>query len=176
MRITDDEIQPMMIIKKNKKEVAAFRVIPYKNNMRDVIYIGKKCSLRFEAAILTSRAYKLSIERLIKVLPITPSKIDEKELTRSLNKALKKYNEMCKYEQPREIVSINDLHKELKRINRKIEICKFNNEDYSQLQIRRDDIVDELGFATDIKRYNHKQFNGYRVAPSKGYIKIYGIN
>lgn len=174
VKITEDEIQPMMIINKGKREVAAFRIIPYKESMKEIIYIGKKNGLRFEAAILTSKAYKLTIDKIVKVLSIN-SDIDKKELNKALNKALKKYNKMCKYEQPSDIVSIKDLHKELKSINRRIEMCKFNNEDYSRLQVRRDEIVEELGFATDIKRYNNK-FDGYRVAPNKGYIKIYGIN
>ncbi|MFR8870766.1 hypothetical protein [Paraclostridium sordellii] len=86
------------------------------------------------------------------------------------NKASNKYKKIVQYEQISELVSINNLHKELKIIKKKIEICKFNNKDYEKLQIRRDDIIEELGFATDINSYKNEKFNGYRVAPSKGYI------
>lgn len=172
VKINEYEIRPMMIMKKSKREVAVFRIIPYKSSIKDSIYIGKKYGLKFEAAILTSKAYKVEIDKIIKVLSTNQNTLNKKEL----NQALSKYNKICKYEQPSKLVSIKDLHKELKVIKRKIEICKFNNEDYSKLQIRVDDIVEELGFATPINKYNYNRFNGYRVAPSKGYIKIYGIN
>lgn len=171
VKINEKEIKPMLLIKKSKNEIMGFRIIPNKKGRVDCIHIGKKYGINFDASILTSRIYKVSIEKIIKTISVKQCYSDKPEL----NKILNKCRHMFIYEYSSELVSMSDLYKELKKVNRKIEICKFNNKDYSQLERRRDGIIEELGFEGNTMN-KYKKFDGYRVAPNKGYIKIYGLS
>ncbi len=162
----------MLVIDKVNHETVGFRAVKYKQGLKNCIVIKKNEHLKFDTAILYNQMYRINN----KCIQYKITDVDNKYISN----IMKMYNKCNKYNRDKQIKNdlplINDLHKELHKIKRKIEICKFNNEDYSKLEARLNEIVNELGCSYDNKRHNYKPFNGHRVAVNEGYIKIYGIN
>lgn len=164
-----------MLIMSNKEHgIVGFRAVKYRDGVRNYILISKSeyPKLKFDMAILYDQMYKVNKKQI--EYKITDIKY--KTIFSTIKKYKKHNKNNLNIEVKEELLLRSDLHKELHRLKKKIEICKINNEDYSKLEERLNKILRELNYSDNTKRDNYKPFNGYRVAVNKGYIKIYGIN
>lgn len=170
VKIKSGRVIPMLIIKSSKIGLRGFRVIKYNENIKNTVKINKSGSLKTDMCVLVEKRYKLNKSNTI---GIKLADVEHKKYT----EIMKIYNKLTKYSSiDRDIEyipNIKDLHLELKRIKKKIELCKMNNENYSSLERRQQEILSEIGFESNKPRKNYKPFDGYRVAVTKGYIKVY---
>ncbi len=66
----------------------------------------------------------------------------------------------------------NNLHKELHKIKKEITIAQFNNQNYDELEKKKDQILEELGYPITSSHHKSGSFTRLRHIPSKS-IKIY---
>jgi hypothetical protein len=161
----------IFLVKVNNKIIPALLLIVYykslfvaqlkpslKKDKDNTFYIGNPEGLRSESVVMLYRTYNISNEDIVKkIASITDSKIVDDILN-----AYKKYNKH------------KVLHYELHEIKKKILLAQFNNEDYRKEEKELEAILEELGYSSykDVEN-RFKEFAGYRVAPSRGKIKIF---
>jgi len=90
-------------------------------------------------------------------------KISEVDISKS-KEVIEKYKNYIK---------IQNLHKELHDLKRKITLAQFNNVDYKELEERKSQVLKELGYEEKHHVSQNRMFDGFRVAPTPGYIKVY---
>lgn len=124
------------------------------DNISYSIYVEKIEGMKYDSIVMSNKIRTLDASSVIKIV----GHLGDKELY----KVLEGYEEYIK---------IQELHKELHELKKKIAICQFNNKDYKVYQNRLGEVVRELKFPPKSQRCKHEPRPGI-IAP-KGYIKIY---
>lgn len=151
-------IVPAIIVDINKNgRLLASQLKPFTDKKeKNVVYIGKPDGLRNESVAIAYFMIEIKEKDILSYI----SKIEEYQV----KEIIKKYEKFLK---------MQNLHKELNDIKKKIALAQFNNQDYKNLEERKSKVLEELGYKEVFKSSPYRQFNGFREAPSTGYIKVY---
>lgn len=163
VKIKNDKIVPALLLGTNKQGriiIAQLRTSSKKDTDR-VIPIGHPKGLKSDSVVMPYRVYSITNNDIIKEL----ATIDYQKVRDTIDK----------YNKDQEI---KKLHAELHELKNKIILAKFHNEDYTAFEKKLGYVMRKLGYK---RKYSHayysnkpqKCFGGFRVAPSKGYMKIY---
>jgi len=121
----------------------------------DTVFIGSPKGLKSESVVMVSKAHLIRPNQIIRKL----SQVSEKLVKACLALQV-------------EVNHINKLKKELGMLKKKIQLAKMNNERYSDLEKRFEQIRDEIGYP-EYKDSDPSGYLNYREVPNKGYIRIF---
>lgn len=139
----------------NKRETRSKNKHPKTNKERSIsVYISSREDLQDDAIVMTNKVRVVKQENIIKRV----GELSQDEL----EGMLKGYNQYVK---------IQNLHKELHELKRKIAVYQFNNQNYSAYQKRLDEVLEELGF--NHNTYKNNRNSRINAIPYKGPIRIY---
>jgi hypothetical protein len=188
LRCPDRRVAPVLVIGKKAKKIIGLQVQSYreeinapqkaskpsmvsykqrqqekklkkeKNKKVDMksVVIGKPEGLRYNSIVKVNREVVIEIDAIIASI----AHIDKK----LFSEVLDKYKDFKRKQA---------MHKELHSLKQKILLCQMNNERYDVYEKRLTQIIEELDFPEIHSSNNHRQYMGFRQAPTKGYIKVY---
>ncbi|MCQ6264715.1 hypothetical protein M1K46_03420 [Fictibacillus sp. WQ 8-8] len=122
----------------------------------NTIYIGKPNGLRDPSAVMVLKVHQVEPNNVIK------------ELAHLSDDMVQSVIQLRK-----QLLTHQRLHEEMHIVKRKIELAKFNNENYTPLEIRLDHILKELGYGYGGRNKREKGYLNYREVPTNGIVKIY---
>ncbi|AOY74694.1 hypothetical protein [Clostridium formicaceticum] len=159
VKIKNNKVFPALIVDIRENEnIVVSQLKPLSNKSeKNVVYIGHPKGLKNESVAMIYRLFYISEKDIIKNL----SKIEK----------IKAQEVLDEYER---YIRIRSLHKELHNLKKKITLAQFNNTDYRGLEKRLSEVLEEIGYEDIISKSRYKVFNGFRVAPTEGYTKVYG--
>lgn len=121
----------------------------------NTVFIGKPEGVKTESVVMISKIHKIAPDQIVKKISNVPHKIVDS----------------C-FDLQMKVERINKLKKELSILKRKIQLSKINNEKYSDLEKRFEEIRKEIGYP-EYKKKESKPYLNYREVPSQGYLKIF---
>lgn len=145
--------------KKGKKKKRQKEEEPKKDKkfIVDTVNIGQPQGLKSESVVMLKKLHYIQKDSVIKRLATIS--------TQDFEKCLFTY---------KEIKRMSDLHQELHKIKRKIQLAQLNNEKYGELEKKKDQILKAIGYSNKSLTVKEKRpYLNYREVPDKGRIKVY---
>lgn len=156
IRINDKKIVPGIVLQEYKKgNYLISRLKEPKKDELNIVYIGQPSGLKFKSVAIAYKLIKTEEKNILKYISNVTTKV-VKEILDTNNK----YTKNC------------ELHKELHQLKKEINIAQFNNKPYKDLEKRKDEILEELGYPITQSNYRLGDYTRLRYIPSKS-IKIY---
>ncbi|WKA53184.1 hypothetical protein [Planococcus shixiaomingii] len=141
--------------KKRKKEEN--QMTNNKKQEVDSIYIGQPAGLKSTSVVMLRKIFLINNNAIIKQIAEVPIE--------DYQKCLQTF---------RKIKRINELHQQLHRIKKKIQLAQYNNEKYGDLEKLKDQILKEIGYSNQpLFEKEKKPYKNFREVPNKGRIKVY---
>jgi hypothetical protein len=157
IRTANKSEKATVLIKEKPKNKNKYNNEKVSKKLSNIYYIGKPVGLRDHSTVMVLKVHKLDLSHVVKELATLNEKIVQSVI--HLRKKL--------------LVN-KQLHEEMHLIKKRIELARFNNENYTPLELRLDKILKELGYnKPSNKNKSKKSFLNYRDVPNKGHIKIY---
>lgn len=123
----------------------------------DSIYIGQPVGLKSASVVMLKKIHLIKKDAVIKQI----AKVTDQDY----EKCVQSYET---------IKRISNLHQQLHKIKKKIQLAQYNNEKYRDLEIQKDQILKELGYTNQpLFEKEKKPYLNFREVPNKGRIKVY---
>lgn len=153
-----NKIVPAIILKEISKGIYLTSQLkkPTKNE-QNVVKIGQPEGLNYNSVAICYRLEKVERKDILKCISIVSLKT-----VAVILETHEKYNNYHKFK---------ELHKELHIIKNKINAAQFNNENYKELEKRRDEIFEELGYEP-LRSSMSSEYKGIRYIPNSKGVKI----
>lgn len=152
-------IQPPLNNEVTSKNVRKEKNIAISNNKKitDTVYIGQPVGLKSSSVVMLKKTHLIKRDAIIKQIA---------ELTaEDFKKCLQIFETAEK---------VQNLHQQLHKIKKKIQLAQYNNEKYRDLEILKDQILKELGYNNQpLFEKEKKPYLNFREVPNKGRIKVY---
>lgn len=133
------------------------RVKDEKKNKIDSVYIGQPVGLKSTSVVMLKKIHVVKSDSIIKKIATVQDEDFKKCLLMH-----------------KEIKRTNDLHQQLHKIKKKIEMAQYNNEKYRDLEKQKDQILKEIGYSNQpLVTKEKKPYLNFREVPNKGRIKVY---
>ncbi|MBX0314154.1 hypothetical protein [Planococcus glaciei] len=128
-----------------------------KKNIIDSVYIGQPIGLKSASVVMLKKVHVVKSDSIIKQIATVP--------VEDFKKCLLMH---------KEIKRTNDLHQQLHKIKKKIQLAQYNNEKYGDLEKQKDQILKEIGYSNQpLVNKEKKPYLNFREVPNKGRIKVY---
>lgn len=156
VKISNNKIAPAIILKRYKKGNYLVSQLKKPNkNENNVVNIDKPEGLDYKSVAIAYRLNEVKETDILKYISHVSVTI--------VNEILKAHDKF---------IINNSLHKELHKIKNEISIAQFNNQNYDELEKRKDQILEELDYPITLAHHKSGSFTRLRYIPSKS-IKIY---
>ena len=158
IKLKDEKVIPGVILKPLGNEhykVSQLKPPRSEKIKKNVIDIGKPTGLKYHSVAIAYKVLKIHKSQLIKQISQIEAHVANDILEMN-----------CRY------IEKQSLHEELRSVKQKIALAQFNNESYKALDRRKSEILAKLGYNSSSGNRGNRHFAGFRVAPTKGRIKI----
>lgn len=150
-----NKIVPSIILTEISKGIYLASQLKKPNkNEQNVAKIGQPEGLNYNSVAICYRVEKVERKDILKCISIVSLKT-----VAVIIETHEKYNKT------------KELHKELQIIKSKINAAQFNNENYKELEKRRDEIFEELGYEP-LRSSMSSGYKGIRYIPNSKGVKI----
>lgn len=161
-KATDEEknhIQPSLNkdVKSKNGRKEKNKVISGNKKIKDTVYIGQPVGLKSSSVVMLKKIHLLKRNAVIKQVA--------ELMAEDFKKCLETFETTEK---------IRNLHLQLHKIKKRIQLAQYNNEKYRNLEIQKDQILKELGYNNQpLFEKEKKPYLNFREVPNKGRIKVY---
>ena len=171
--LSNGKKQPMLLVFINNNQmVLGFRTVKYKPYIINTIMVKKTTKLHHDIGILYTKMYSIPYRCVGKMIGIV-----DKDTRKDVFDRHKKENPRDQVYSYRDIPLTDEIYKKINIINKKITLCKINNQDETELIKMKAELVKKLEYEykePPTRRNKYHSFDGYREAVNKNGIWVYG--